>query len=285
MSAAQPPFKQKPNVVIIGEGKVGRALTQLLELNRNPVELVGRSLSDQDAAVKCADIVLLCVNDGAIQAVCQQIAPSLKSESIVSHCSAALDSEILAAAKDANCHVASTHPLNTFPSIEAALKTFSSTAHQSYLYAEGDAQALPPLLSLFETLGFNTNTITREAKPLYHVACVFACNYLSSLMELSMRSAEAAGLARDLFWDSIQPIIYATLRNIDENGAAKSLSGPIARGDTGTIRSHLKALNSAPDAIKVSYSDLGIHALTLAIESGELDTQKAATIKELLRGT
>lgn len=274
--------KNTPTVAIIGEGKVGRALTKLLEICEIPVSLIGRSLPAQQAAVEQANIILICTNDTAIETVCRQITPWLKPSTIVSHCSAALDSSILNSAQKIGCAVASTHPLNTFPNVESALKLFSNTEHKSYMYAEGDQQALKQLLSLFGTLGFNARTIQREAKPLYHVACVFACNYLSSLMELSMRSAESAGLDRDVFWDSIQPIIYATLQNIDNNGAAKSLSGPIARGDISTIESHLSALENAPEAISVSYADLGIHALKLAQESGQLNDAKAAELQKLL---
>jgi len=274
--------KNAPVVAVIGKGKVGTALTQLLKTCKIPVTLSGRSLSDQESAVTQANIVLICVNDAAIEPVCNQISPWLIAHTAVSHCSAALDNRILNSAKEVGCHIASTHPLNTFPTIESALKTFSNTNHKSYMYAEGDELALNRLLSLFGTLGFNAKTIKREAKPLYHVACVFACNYLSSLMELSMRSAETAGLHRDVFWDSIQPIIFATLQNIDENGAAKSLSGPIARGDIGTIESHLSALNNAPEAIRASYADLGIHALKLAQESGQLNSENAQELQKLL---
>lgn len=273
-----------PEIVIIGKGKVGHALSQLLELSNVFVTLVGRSKSEQLSPIRTADIIIICVNDESIQTVCEQLAPSLKPRSIVSHCSAALDSTILNSAKDAGSFVASTHPLNTFPNIESALETFATTKHQTHLYAEGQHQALERLLPLFESLGFNTSVIEREAKPLYHVACVFACNYLNSLIELSMSSSEAAGLNRDTFWDSIKPIIYATLNNIDKQGTAKSLSGPVARGDISTIEKHIDALNDAHNSIKKSYTDLGIHSLKLAIESGELKPEKAAEIKKLLSG-
>ena len=120
-----------PQIVIIGKGKVGQALAQLFEITQFPSILVGRSLSKQKLAARNANIVLLCVNDASIQSVCEQIAPSLSTGTIVSHCSAVLDSTVLSSAKTVGCSVASTHPLNTFPHVESALKTFADTKHNS----------------------------------------------------------------------------------------------------------------------------------------------------------
>jgi predicted short-subunit dehydrogenase-like oxidoreductase (DUF2520 family) len=271
------------NIVIIGKGKVGQSLAQLFTTQGFNVTLVGRSFIEQQQACGQADISLITVNDSNIKRVCDALANSFKVGSVVAHCSGALSSSILHSAKKNSCHIASAHPLNTFPSIKASLTTFSNNQHGSYLYAEGEQIALEQLLTLFTQTGFKTQTIERQAKPLYHVACVFACNYLNSLMDMSLNTAEAAGLERTEFWSSLQPLIQATLNNISQQGTAKALSGPIARGDLDTVSTHLQELEDVSKQLKDSYADLGLRALELAIDNGELSDEKISKIEKLLK--
>jgi predicted short-subunit dehydrogenase-like oxidoreductase (DUF2520 family) len=275
-------LKELSNIVIIGRGKVGQSLTQLFASLGYTVNNIGRNSSEQIVAVANADITLICVNDGSIQTVCQTLANSFKTGSVVAHCSGALDSAILSSAERQGCALASCHPLNTFPSISLALQRFATTEHGSYLYAEGDHAALSILLPLFEHAGFNNTCIDRQAKPLYHAACVFACNYLSSLMDMSLETAAIAGLEKRPFWHSLQPLIQSTLENISANGTAGALSGPIARGDSEIVKSHMNALAEQSESLKISYADLGLRALQIAIEKGELSDDDVERLRSVL---
>jgi predicted short-subunit dehydrogenase-like oxidoreductase (DUF2520 family) len=270
------------NIVIIGRGKVGQSLTQLFSSLDYKVDNIGRSTLKQIAAVANADITLICVNDGSIQSVCQSLTKRFKTGSVVAHCSGALDSSILSSAQQQGCAIASCHPLNTFPTLSLSLQRFATTEHGSYLYAEGDQAALNILLPLFERAGFINTQIDREAKPLYHAACVFACNYLSSLMDMSLETATKAGLEKEPFWLSIQPLVQSTLENIGENGTAGALSGPIARGDSATVESHMRSLAEHSDSLKISYADLGLRALKIAVEKGELSDADIERLKSVL---
>jgi len=275
-------LKNLSNIVIIGRGKVGQSLTQLFSSLDYRVDNIGRSKSKQTAAVANADITLICVNDGAIQTVCQALAKSFKTGSVVAHCSGALDSSILSSAQQQGCAVASCHPLNTFPNITLSLQRFATTKHGSYLYAEGDQAALSTLLPLFEHAGFINTQIDRQSKPLYHAACVFACNYLSSLMDMSLETAAKAGLEKEPFWLSLQPLIQSTLENISAHGTAGALSGPISRGDNETVESHMRALAEHSDSLQISYADLGLRALKIAIENGELSDDDVDRLRAVL---
>jgi predicted short-subunit dehydrogenase-like oxidoreductase (DUF2520 family) len=272
------------NIVIIGRGKVGQSLTQLFRSLGYKVDNIGHSKPEQMAAVANADITLICVNDGSIQTVCQALTKSFKTGSVVAHCSGTLDSSILSSAEQQGCAVASCHPLNTFPNITLSLQRFATIKHGSYLYAEGDQAALNILLPLFEHAGFNNTCIERQAKPLYHAACVFACNYLSSLMDMSLETATKAGLEKEPFWLSLQPLIQSTLENISANGSAGALSGPIARGDSEIVKSHMNALAEHSDSLKTSYADLGLRALEIAIEKGELSDDDVELLRSVLSG-
>lgn len=278
--------KPKQNkIVIIGRGKVGQSLTQLFETVNYSVANIGRSRQVQVSMIRNADIVLLCVDDASIESLCKQLAPDFPKDCIVSHCSGALDSMVLSSARENGCAIASTHPLNSFPTVASGLSLFSSKNHGSYLYAEGDARALETLHPLFKAAGFISLSIERKAKPVYHAACVFACNYLTSLMDMSLESAAAAGLDRDQFWASLQPLIQTTLENIDDKGVVESLSGPIARGDHSTVASHLQGLEKHSKTLKRSYVDLGLRALEIAIKKNELSNEQLESLRKALNQT
>ena len=283
------PYNDTPlSIVIIGKGKVGQSLTQLFsilpssETNIKKVVNVGRSKSAQISEVSQANIVFLCVDDSSIEQLCKELVPSLPVACIVSHCSGALDSSILSAAHHKGCHTASAHPLNSFPNLDDSLSLFSSREHGSYLYAEGDEMALGILLPLFTSAGFVSVPIEREAKPLYHAACVFACNYLVSLMAMSLESATAAGLDRKQFWASLQPLIRTTLDNIGNKGINDSLSGPIARGDSHTVDYHIQSLNEKSPSLTDSYINLGLHALDIAASKNELTEEQLDSLRAIL---
>lgn len=275
-------LKESLSIALIGSGKVGQSLAQLMAKQGYSTRLVGKDKTQQRNAVRQANVVFITTSDRAIEAVCQTISPYLQAQTVVSHCSGALNSSALNAAQQQGCATASTHPLNTFPNLPASLALLSDTQHNTFLYSEGDQAALAILTPLFSQLGFTSIEIDSAAKTHYHTACVFACNYLTALMDASLESANAAKIDRSIFWQSVQPLINATLNNISEHGTAKALSGPIARGDNDTIKSHLQVLTQLPDSAHNLYTSLGLRTLEIASLQGELDDSTLNKIKQTL---
>jgi len=271
------------SIVLIGAGKVGQSLNQLMRSEGYSPLLFGKdSAPDKNNAINQATIVFITSNDHSIKTVCDEISPYLQTNTIVSHCSGALSSEVLNAAKHQGCYTASTHPLNTFPTLKASLELFSNTDHNTFIYSEGEQCALAVLDPLFKQLGFTTIEIDSKAKTHYHAACVFACNYLTALMDASLESAAAANIDPSIFWRSVQPIINTTLHNITKHGTINALSGPIARGDAATVKNHIDALTEQSDSVQQIYTTLGIRALEMASQQGELGRDTLMQLQQIL---
>ena len=282
-------------IAIIGAGNVGLGLAHIFSENGFKIKLGSRHLKTLltqitkveicsiSEAVSDSDITLLTVPDSAITRVCESFATQFKKGSIVLHCSGVLSSEALLSAQTQGCLVASAHPLNTFPNPIAAVKLLSQPSHNTTLYCEGDANAIRKINSVFSKIGFNPITISAAAKPLYHAACVFACNYLTVLMDLSLQTAEAAKLDRNEFWNSIQPLVQSTLHNIDSQDTASSLSGPIARGEFETVQNHIQNLGMVSDDLRDSYINMAAHALRLAKKNDKTSTEKLTKLDELVK--
>lgn len=273
------------NVAILGAGNVGVALADLLQRSANLKVSLGSRDPEQtqsklkqleitydtnivtyQQAVNDADLVIFCVPDTLIAEFAHTISPTLNSETILAHCSGALDSHILPSSHR-RC---SLHPLNSFPSISAAFACFANADHSTSLVCEGDA--LDQVTPLFADAGFAISHINRESKPLYHAASVIVCNYLTALMDAGLESAELAGLDKQEFWRAVQPLINTTLSNISTEGTVKALSGPIDRGDAKTIANHLDAFSQHAPELGTLYRELGQRALKIAKQKhGESD--------------
>lgn len=283
MTNSQTGQQAKIKIAIIGAGKVGQSLKQLFELNQHQVTLIGRDIAAYKNQINQAQLVLITTTDSQIKAVCDSISPYLQASTVVSHCSGALNSNVLNSAQQKGCNTASSHPLNTFPSLDAALTTFANTEHGTYLYCEGDKAALELITTVFKPSGFAVVEIDSKAKTAYHTACVFACNYLTVLMDLSLQTAELKGIDKTLFSTAIQPLIQATLSNINTHGTTASLSGPIARGDSTTVNQHIDLLEKESPTIANAYVLLAQHALQLAEQQGQLSHTKLEQLESILK--
>ena len=288
-----------PALSIIGPGRVGIAIGVLAARAGYPVVALGgrhRERTIQEArrigeyvracgimeAAKCANLVFITVTDDAIEPVCSEIADqnAFNQNSIVVHCSGALSSDILFSARDScQCSVASMHPLQTFPTVDAACERLQGI----YCFCEGDKEGLPVIESLAKRIGLIPVRICSSSKVLYHAAAVFACNYLVALMDAAIENANLAKIYHTIAWSEFAPLVVSTIENISEIGPAQALTGPIARGDDGTIGEHIKKLELAEPSLASMYRAMGCHAVNIAQRKGSITKEKANEIKSLLK--
>jgi predicted short-subunit dehydrogenase-like oxidoreductase (DUF2520 family) len=78
------------------------------------------------------------------------------------------------------------------------------------------------------------------------------------------------------------PLLRGTLNNIDSIGLPDCLTGPVARGDLGTIERHLKALGAENSALLTTYKELGLQTIPIALAKGKVNEQRAEQMRALL---
>jgi len=288
-----------PTIAIIGPGKVGTSIGILASRAGYQIAAVGgRNKERTSAAAKLignaaracsiseaaslAQMVLLSVTDDAIEDVCVRLAEQrkFKQKAVVVHCSGSLSSNILTAARDyCKCSIASMHPLQTFPTIDEAVKRIKGAC----CFCEGDENAVRVIEQLAKNIGLEPVRISSKSKTLYHAAAVMACNYLVALMDSAIRLTENAGIDRKTAWLSFKPLVTATLNNISSMGTVDSLTGPIARGDMKTVSRHLHELSSVDEVLAAVYRSIGLYATEMAATKGTITAKKAKKIKSLLK--
>ena len=285
------------NFAIIGAGMVGTAIGFLLRktgyvviaiADKSPAALKralpytgGKVFRTPGEAVQEADCILITTPDDAISSTCQEIAlcPAIKGK-FVFHMSGAGGLDLLESAKKAGADVASIHPLQSFSSIDQAIKNIPG----SYFGITTDKKAQKIAKNIVNDLGGIPLLISSDQKPLYHAAACFASNYLVSLMNTVESIYQAIGLNEKDAKTAYLPLVYGSLKNIEKSGSIPSLTGPIARGDFGTIKKHISAINKNLPQYLFLYSSLGLITVKVAQQKGTLNTRQAKTMNAILKG-
>jgi predicted short-subunit dehydrogenase-like oxidoreductase (DUF2520 family) len=229
-----------------------------------------------------ADITIIATSDHAIEMVAQDIAnhARLQKGSIVFHCSGALPSSVMAGLRDKGVFIASIHPAKSFTNPLHDADNFPGT----YCGIEGDAKAIEVLSPLFKKLKAEIFEIKPEQKTLYHAGTVMACNYLAPLLDAAIKCHADAGIDRQTSWNILAPLIRDTIANIGNLGAARALTGPIARGDDEIVRAHLAEIAKKDPARASLYTALGLATIPLARDKGVADDHKLNALQDFLTG-
>jgi len=278
----------------IGAGTVGTALAiRLTEKGYPVIAISSRSLASAQKLVKvvpnckvyqlaqgvadAAGLVFITTPDDTIPKVIAQVNWH-KNQKVV-HCSGADSLDILEPARQAGALVGCFHPLQTFADVNQAIDNLPG----STFTLEAEEPLLTLLKEMAKVLGGDWVVLKAGDKVLYHTAAVFACNYVVTLVKLATDLWQTFGIPPDRATKALLPLLQGTVRNIDNVGLPNCLTGPIARGDLGTIRKHLKALETSVPALVTTYSELGLQTIPIALAKGRIDQERARELKTLFQ--
>jgi len=221
-----------------------------------------------DAPLAAATTVLLAVPDSQVTPMAERLARSgaIGPAHVVLHLSGLLDRRALAPLQGSGAALGSWHPLQSFRDDEGTMEGVPAIV-------EGDPAARATAHDLAVAVGMTpVLEIGAAAKPGYHAAAVFASNYLVVLSGIAERLGREAGLAAS--WRLFLPLMRRTLEYLEQHDPASALTGPIRRGDVGTVETHLAALE--PELAQL-YAALGRQALALTQNELSEETVRALT--------
>ena len=163
-----------------------------------------------------------------------------KQHSVI-HCSGATEVSALAAAADQGASIGGFHPLQTFTNTEAAMQTLPGCT--AGIEAE-DESLLNLLWAMAQALGCNPIRLPPGSRALYHASGSFAASFLVALINDALDLWYAFGVDREDAFRALLPLTKGTVAALEANGPVKSLAGPIARADVGTVERHMAALRA-----------------------------------------
>ncbi len=284
---------QPPVIGIVGAGAVGTALGVALTRAGWPVHAVAsrdpgrrerfhalvdgsRTYAEAQAVVEEVELVILAVPDDAVASVAAGL--RMYGGQAMIHTSGALDADVLAPAMAAGTQIGAFHPLVAFADTERAVAALKGAT----VAIEGDDQLAALLAEMAEAIGAHPVRLAPGSKAAYHAAAVLAAGGFVALLDAIAELGRVAGLDEAGALAIYGPLIEGTLGNARALGIRAALTGPIARGDVGTLAAHLAALaRHAPDVVAL-YRAVAEREIDLAVARGSLAPEPAHEMRSAL---
>jgi predicted short-subunit dehydrogenase-like oxidoreductase (DUF2520 family) len=287
-------LEKRKKIGFIGCGRAGSALALLLQQagyevvgvasrRQTSAEILAERLGcpalDSSEVARRSDALFLTTSDDAVAMVAVALAEAaaFHEGQIVLHLSGALTSKALTPAVAQGAIALSLHPIQSFASVDQAMAVLRG----SYFSIEGDPRGYDFAREIVAQFGGKSFLLESRAKVLYHAACVAASNYFVGLLACSLDLMEEADIPEEMRLPALLPLVSGTLNNICALGIPHALTGPIARGDTGTLEKHLAALGSLPEQLRI-YLSLGLKTVNVARAKGTITPEQAEGLRSLL---
>lgn len=274
---------------VIGPGRLGLTLAAALadSAGVNRLSVLGRSAGaprhpvfdhrhvryagSGDVPEDEPSAIILAVPDRVIAEVARDIAGWNLAAVPVLHTSGALGADVLAPLARGGFPTGSMHPLAAVPG-----DTMPGRLAGVWFGVEGDASDVAEVF--VRALGGRAIRVDAGSKARYHAASVLASNYVVALLSVAEEWMTGAGVSPPMARAALTQLAAGAVADVAALGPAGALTGPVSRGDAGTIALHLSGLSPSERSL---YSVLAKESLALARIQG-LDPAAADRIAELV---
>jgi predicted short-subunit dehydrogenase-like oxidoreductase (DUF2520 family) len=282
-----------PRVALFGAGRVGTAVTVLLQ--RSGCDVAGVWSRTQDSAVRAsemlecdileadaavvADLFVIGASDQAIADVAGIVARVAASGSVVAHLSGSLGVEALMAPAQAGAFPLALHPVQACPDVATAIERLPGSAWGVTAPPEIESWAHRIVATMLEGKAVD---VAESDRPLWHAACVMTSNGIAALMAFGESLLAAIGIEEAE--RVLGPLAAGTVANArGGGGGAATLTGPVLRGEADTVGRHLELLRDRFPEKAEQYRQVARLILSAAVTSGRLDAESARTLEETIR--
>ena len=261
-----------------GHAIIGVSATSAASLERAEEMLPGVPVLDPDEITERAELVLIAVPDDEIAPLVTGLANlgRIHAGQILMHCSGRYGTEVLEAGTSLGALPIALHPSLTFTGTEVDL----SRLRQATIAVTAPAPIRPVGEALVVELGAEPIDIAEADRPLYHAAITHASNHSITILTEAMELLAEAGVADPSA--VLHTLVDASVANTMQNGP-KALTGPISRGDVGTVEAHLAALTEfslsrSNPSVRNSYIALARSTAAKALAMGRITEAQAQQI-------
>ena len=308
MTAPVPPGRL--GVGVVGAGRVGAVLGSALRaaghavvgasgiseasLERIATMLPGVPALAVEQVVDRAELVLLTVPDDALADLVAGLARvgAWHAGQIVVHTAGALGTDVLGPARAAGAIPLAIHPAMTFTGTSLDLARLAGCSFA----VTGPTPVLPIGQALVVEIGGEPVVVAEAARPLYHAALAHGANHLVVLVAQAAQALAAAGVEHPdrVLGPLLSAALDTAVRTASSAGTSTgasgmaALTGPVVRGDVGTVAAHLAELSrlAGRDAGTVdlpeSYRVLSRAATTRALAGGRISPAQAQDLLDVL---
>ena len=281
------------DVAVVGAGRVGPVLGAALRAaghritgvsarTRANAERVEALLPDvpwiEPADAFAADLVLFAVPDDVLGPLVAELAPNVRAGQLVVHTCGLHGTGVLDPAAARGALPLALHPAMTFTGTSLDLQRLLGAA----VAVTSSAVLAPVADAIVREWGASPVAVADAERALYHAALAHGSNHLVTLVAQALDAARAA--VGDDAERVLRPLLQAALDNVLATGDA-ALTGPVARGDAGTVATHLRVLTDHDPRTGATYARLAGVAADRAQASGRLTAALADAVRTQLHRT
>jgi predicted short-subunit dehydrogenase-like oxidoreductase (DUF2520 family) len=280
-------------VGVVGAGRVGSVLGAALQQAGHRVVAVSavsdaslRRAGDLLPAVPvmappdvlaAAELVLLTVPDDALPALVEGLvaADAVRAGQLVVHTSGRYGVTVLTPATAAGALPLALHPAMTFTGRPDDLARLPGAC-----FGVTAPDALRPIAeALVLEMGGDPQWVEEDQRVLYHAALAGGANHLMTLVNESVDLLRRSGVGDPE--RMLGALLGAAMDNALRAGDA-ALTGPVARGDAGTVAAHLAALREVSPHTAAAYLAMARLTADRALAAGVLRSDAAGALLDVL---
>lgn len=280
-------------VGVVGAGRVGAVLAAALARAGHRVVAVA-AVSEQsrdraqrlvpmarivaaDDVAAAAELLLLAVPDDSLAGLVAGLANAdvVRRGTLVAHTSGAHGIEVLAPLTERGALPLALHPVMTFTGTEVDVQRLDGAC-----FGVTTTEELRPVAeALVIEMGSEPVWITEDLRPTYHAGLAFGANNLVTLVTEAADVLSRAGVENPQ--RMLGPLLGAALDNALRHGD-RGLTGPVARGDAGTVATHLRAIRSRAPEATAAYVEMSRLTAVRALAAGTLTAERASALLDVL---
>lgn len=266
-------------ILILGAGKVGRALASALEKAKVPVTLRPARKGVPTTPID-ADMIILALRDRQLGPVAADLATSgvVKKKAVVVHNAGALPAEALQALRGMTAGIAQMHPMISF----ASTKVHPSLT-RGHVHVKGDPVAEARARAIAKKLGMTPRTFKKLDTVGYHAAAGLVANGAAALAAIGVELLVVSGVPRAEAPKMLGPLLRSVGDNVERLGFPDALTGPVRRGDAGSIGKQIALLAERLPAALPLFITSGLAQVPIARRIGDAPAKAFDEVYAVLR--
>jgi predicted short-subunit dehydrogenase-like oxidoreductase (DUF2520 family) len=286
--------RARPDLVIIGPGRVGTALARALQQAgwsiravagrraRSLARTLGPAVSAHRQAARAVirgDAVLLALPHEALADLAASLPEKAVGRRIFLHTSGGAPDDALDPLRTAGAATGRLHPLYPFTGRDEDAEGLRGASFA----VSGNARAVALGARLTRSLGGKLLRLPPGGETAYHLSAVLASNLVVALTAEAARLGPHWGQTPADALEALLPLLQAAVDQLQHHGLPGALTGPLVRAESGTVRAQLELLQRAGhrDLAEI-YRLLSRTGVDLALQGGHLDARQGRALKRLL---
>ncbi|MDQ3955812.1 MAG: DUF2520 domain-containing protein [Actinomycetota bacterium] len=291
MNSSEPELALR--VALVGAGNVGTSVALLLAgAGHSIVGAASRSTSSATRAAEVldtkifdysfelpeCDLVLIGATEGGIAEIARSLAPHIDVGAYAWHFAGSLGTDALGAISDAGGRVAAAHPVQAIPDVDRGVHRLPGSAW-GITASERDRDWVASLVR--RDLTGTPVFVAEDDRVVWHAASVTVSNGAAALLGAGEQILASIGIEDPQ--SVLGPLAAGTIANaMEAGGGARTLTGPVVRGEVDTVRRHLFELARRDPELAQNYRRVGQTIVRVAARSGRITDEVARSLYELL---